>query len=126
MLKRLPHGFATPLGNGTAYLDPSQSFRLALARASLRDPSVLVVEEPPPARNLKEDERTAQALADVSQGRTLVLLARRLETLRDAHRVVLIHEGEVAANGTHGELLQSSSIYRHANYMRFNPFESPA
>jgi ABC-type bacteriocin/lantibiotic exporter with double-glycine peptidase domain len=64
----------------------------------------------------------ADALDKVAEKCTLVVVARRLATLRTARRILLFHEGRLLADGTHQELLQHNELYRHLNYVRFNEF----
>jgi ABC-type multidrug transport system fused ATPase/permease subunit len=121
-IQQLPQGFSTPLGDGGRRLNAAQSFRLALARAAVREPSLVVVQEPAAAMEDADGALIDDALRRLGDGRTLIVLAARLETLRGADSVCLIHEGKLAAAGPHFGLLQSSSLYRHVNYMRYNEF----
>lgn len=120
----LPDGFETTIGRQGARLEDSQAFRIALARAVVREPSLLVVEEPDAASSDSEQAAVDAALANAAQGRTLIIVPSRLATLRSADLVVLLHDGKVVAQGTHAELLQSSELYRHLNYVRFHPIPS--
>jgi ABC-type multidrug transport system fused ATPase/permease subunit len=103
-------------------LDPGQVFRLSLARAVARKPALLVIQEP----EATLDEETKAMLDDAYQricnDRTVIFLPSRLSTAKKCNRLVLIHQGRVAADGTHEELMRSSELYRHWEYMRFNVF----
>jgi ABC-type multidrug transport system fused ATPase/permease subunit len=118
----LGQGFATIVGEHGVRLDRSEALRVALARAVLREPSLLIVEEPPEPPNTPSPNHLDGALQSVAQGRTLVVLPNRLNTLRTLDRIYLFHEGKLEGVGTHAELLQSSELYRHLNYVRFNPY----
>jgi len=111
-IERLPYGYETPIGELGHSLRPGERFRIALARALLRDPSILVLEEPPGP----VDEDTLALLDDtlerIRHGRTIVFLAHRLSTLRDADRVFLLKEGRLEASGNHHDLWQSNGLYR--------------
>ncbi len=118
----LPDNFETIIGKYGHQLTVWQEFRVALARALLRNPSVLVVDEPwqPPP----ESEQAAVELAmhNAAAERTLIFVSRRLSALRSADTVLLFHEGRLVGQAKHTDLLQQSALYRHLNYMWFNPF----
>ncbi len=121
-IQSLPEGLETVVGPHGLPLNAGQAIRVGLARVALRRPSVVVIEEPRKALDQATAERVSDALERVSQGRTLVILARRLATLRSAQRILLFHEGRLLADGTHQELLQHNDLYRHLNYVRFSEF----
>jgi ABC-type multidrug transport system fused ATPase/permease subunit len=123
-IKDLPHGYETIIGPLGHYLKPDEQFRVALARAYLHDPSIVIVEEPGGAidedtRNLLDD--TINRLAS---GRTLLLLPRRLSTIRSADQVILLHNGRVEDIGPPATLQSESKLFRHILYMEFNEYES--
>ena len=124
LIQSLPQGFETVVGSHGMRLEPSEAFLIGLARAVLRDPRVLVLEEPDGSLSTETDELLEQAIDRVAQGRTLIVLPTRLRTLREAKRILLFHEGKLHAEGTHSELLQHSELYRHLHYLRFNEFRS--
>jgi ABC-type multidrug transport system fused ATPase/permease subunit len=121
-VQNLPHGFQTTVGPRGRSLSTLVAFRIGLARALLGSPSVVIVEEP----RGSWDEATAAALdrtfQQIRTGRTLIVLPARLATLRAADRVHLFHQGSLRTSGTHAELLQQDALYRHLNYVLFNPF----
>jgi ABC-type multidrug transport system fused ATPase/permease subunit len=121
-IQRLSQGYNTMLGEHGEQLDLGQSFRLGLARAALRDPALLIVEEP--EGRLDDDAKSdiddtySQLLPD----RTLLFLPSRLSTMKRVDRIVLIQNGKVVADGPHAKLVQSSALYRHWEYINFNEF----
>ena len=111
-VERLPQGYETLVGADGVSLTPGQRFRVALARALLRDTNVLVIEEPfGPV-----DEDTLALLDDtlerVGPNRTIFFLAHRLSTLKAVHRVFLLRHGKLEATGSHRDLWQSNDQYR--------------
>jgi ABC-type multidrug transport system fused ATPase/permease subunit len=120
-IARLPQGYETALGEHGERVDAGQAFRLALARAILRKPAVLIIEEPEEAL----DEDTKNLLDDayhrIIKDRTVIFLPTRLSTVRRCEQVVLIQDGRVAAAGTHDALVKQSETYRHWEYVTFNP-----
>jgi ABC-type multidrug transport system fused ATPase/permease subunit len=121
-IQQLPQGFSTIVGPQGHRLDAGQAFRIALSRVALRDPSVVVIQEPRGTLDRDVEGHIDEALRRMAQDRAVVLLPTRLDTLRSADRVVLLHQGEVVGEGTHPELIQSSELYRHLTYVRFNPY----
>ncbi len=121
-VQKLPQGYETPIGEMGHPLDPGEKFRLALARAILRDPAILVIEEP--LTPLDEDTKglVDDTLARVLPGRTAIFLAHRLSTIRGCDRVYLLYRGKIEAAGEHRELLASNELYRHLQYLEFNEF----
>ena len=120
----LSDGLSTIVGGKDSPLQVDQAFRIGLARALLRDPSVIIVQEPDGRLEEASVRRLDLALRQAAAGRTLVVLPARLNTLRAVDCIYLFHEGKLHAQGTHAELLQSSELYRHLNYVRFNPFRN--
>ncbi|MCC7087400.1 MAG: ABC transporter ATP-binding protein [Pirellulales bacterium] len=121
-VQSMPEGLETPLGSQGMTLSVGQGIRLALARTVMQNPNVLVIEEPRDDLDQVTAERVADALEKIGQNRTLVILARRLATLRAAQRILFFHDGRLLAVGDHQELLHTNDIYRHLNYVRFNEF----
>jgi ABC-type multidrug transport system fused ATPase/permease subunit len=121
-IQRLPQGFFTVVGEHGMRLNNSQQVRIGLARALLRDPALVILEEPPDEMDVPTAELFDQAVHEVAERRTLVILPSRLSTLRHVDRILLFHEGKLLDEGTHSELLQRSDLYRHLIYLRFNAF----
>ncbi len=121
-VQRLPQAFETTVGQHGLWLDSGESLRIGLARAVLRDPALLVVEEPWEELDQAQAGEVDAALAAAGENRTVITLATRLTTLRGADEVLLFHEGKLHAQGPHDELVQHSDLYRHIVYMRFNEY----
>jgi ATP-binding cassette subfamily B protein len=111
-IEKLPYGYETVIGEHGRSLKLGERFRLALARALLRDPSILIIEEP----TGPVDEDTLALLDDTleraSHGRTIIFLANRLSTLRHMDRVFLLKNGRLEASGSHRDLWQNNEYYR--------------
>ncbi len=118
----LPQGYETVLGEHGEQLDVGQGFRLGLARAILRNPAVMIIEEP--GETLDNDTKTMldDTYSRITRGRTTIFLPTRLSTLRRADLVVLLHRGKVAAVGSHAEVVKTSEAYRHWEYLHYNAF----
>lgn len=111
-IQSLPYGYETPLGDGGVTLTIGQRFRIALARAILRDPSILVIEEPSEPMDPDSTALIDDALAQVQSGRTLIFLARRPSTVKSADHVCVLQHGKIVASRQHEELLAGSELYR--------------
>lgn len=109
----LDDGYLTEIGERGYSLSGGQRQRIAIARAILADPRVLILDDATSAVDPTKEHEIRGALREVMRGRTTIVIAHRPATIALADRVVLLADGRVAAEGTHGELLASSAIYRH-------------
>ena len=121
-IQRLPQGFNTIIGDHGMRLAASEVFLISLARALLRKPDVLVLEEPSGEIDERTDALIDASIRRVSRNRTLLILPGRLPTMRFVDRILVFDQGNLVADGSHSELLQSSELYRHLHYLQFNPF----
>jgi ABC-type multidrug transport system fused ATPase/permease subunit len=117
-------GFHTTIGRMARDLPPSLAFRIGVARAIVSDPSLLLIEEPRSFPDESSADSYEQLLSSLRQNRTLIVLATRLATLRAADEIFVFHDGRLHAHGEHPKLLQEDALYRHLNYLLFNPFRS--
>jgi ATP-binding cassette, subfamily B, bacterial len=119
-IQKLPHGYETPIGELGHPLTVGQQFLIALARALLRDPALLIIEEP--IRALDEDTKHLldDTFARILPGRTVIFLPHRPSTIRSCDRIFLLHRGRIEAAGGHRELLEENELYRHLHYIEFN------
>jgi ABC-type multidrug transport system fused ATPase/permease subunit len=118
----LPHGFNTRIGPSGEPLGGGEMFCIGLARALVRNPSILVVAEPTDNLDRSSEERLKEALRWAAADRTLVVIPARLSTLRFMDKIVVLHEGKVQAEGSHRDLLKTCRLYRHLHFVRFHAF----
>jgi ATP-binding cassette subfamily B protein len=110
----LPEGYETVLEEGGSNLSGGQRQRLAIARALLLDPPILLLDDPTAAIDAETEEEILSAMEHAMQGRTTFMVAHRLSTLRRANRVLVLERGRLVQEGTHEELVKSSGPYRDA------------
>jgi ATP-binding cassette subfamily B protein len=121
-IQTLPQGYETVIGSTGHELSAGEMFRIALARAILREPALYIIEEPP----VPLDDDTKALIDDTMQrvlpGRTALFLPSRLSTIRHCDQVLLLHQGRIVAAGEHRELLATNDLYKHLQYLQFNEF----
>jgi subfamily B ATP-binding cassette protein MsbA len=105
-------GYETLVGERGVRLSGGQRQRLAIARAFLKDPPVLILDEATSDLDAESEFMVQQALADLMRGRTVLVIAHRLATVRNADRIVVVHDGRIAETGRHDELLALDGVYR--------------
>ena len=119
-LAALPAGYATHLGAKGVTLSGGQRQRLAIARAVLRDPAVLLLDEATSALDAESERAVQQALVAIARGRTTLVVAHRLATIRRADRILVLDHGKVVASGDHAALLAGGGLYRRLAALQFD------
>jgi ATP-binding cassette, subfamily B, bacterial len=111
-IARLPDGYDTRVGERGLTLSGGQRQRVAIARALLADPRILILDDATSSVDASTEQQIKQALREAMQGRTTFIIAHRLSTISLADVIVVLEDGEVAAAGSHDELLEQSELYR--------------
>jgi ATP-binding cassette, subfamily B, bacterial len=117
---RLPNGFDTMLGERGVTLSGGQRQRVAIARAVLRKAPVLLLDEATSALDAESEALIQEALEQLTQNRTTLVIAHRLATVRNANRILVIDKGKVQAEGTHAQLMKKSPLYAKLAKLQFN------
>lgn len=119
VIASLPAGLDTIIGERGVKLSGGQKQRLAIARIFLKNPPILILDEATSALDTETERAIQQALAELSMGRTTLVIAHRLATIVNADRVAVIDRGVIAEQGAHGELLAVDGIYRRLSEAQF-------
>jgi subfamily B ATP-binding cassette protein MsbA len=122
----LPRRYDTMIGERGSRLSTGQRQRIAIARAILKDPPILILDEATSALDAESERLVQGALSNLMKGRTTLVIAHRLGTVRDADRIVVVDGGEIREVGRHDELLRNPrGLYSRLHELQFAP-EDPA
>jgi len=120
-IQQLPQGYATPIGELGMTLSGGQRQRLAIARAMLNDPEILILDEATSALDTESERMVQKAIDQLVEGRTVFAIAHRLSTIMNCDRILVMERGRIVESGTHADLLTQSGIYRRLHDMQFTP-----
>jgi ATP-binding cassette subfamily B protein len=118
-IERLPDGFASFLGERGVRLSGGQRQRIAIARAILRDPALLLLDEATSALDAESERAVQQALGRLMAGRTTLIIAHRLATVRAVDRILVLDHGRILAEGGHAELVREGGLYARLAALQF-------
>ncbi len=110
-IRELPQGYSTVLNERGVNFSLGQRQRLSIARAIVKDPRILILDEATSSLDADSERKIQEALSRIVKGRTTIIIAHRLSTVKMAHRILVLHQGKIVEEGTHEELLKSGGIY---------------
>lgn len=115
---RLPDGYDTVIGDRGMKLSGGERQRIAIARALLKNPPILILDEATSQLDSESEKLVQAALDRLMQGRTVFMVAHRLSTVRNAHKIIVLDKGKIAEQGSHSELLNANGLYRRLYQMQ--------
>jgi ATP-binding cassette subfamily B protein len=118
-IERLPDGYQTVLGERGSGLSQGQRQLLAIARAALSDPRILILDEATSSVDTRTERLIQKALENLLEGRTSFVIAHRLSTIRNADQVLVLDQGKIVERGKHDELLAKKGFYYHLYMSQF-------
>jgi len=121
----MPEGLSTSVGEGGVGLSGGQKQRLAIARALLTAPEILLLDEATSALDAQSEEHIRQTIAELKGRCTILVIAHRLSTVREADRILVLADGRLEGSGSHDELLQSSELYARFARIQFASDDVP-
>jgi ATP-binding cassette subfamily B protein len=119
VIAAMPNGLDTVIGERGVKLSGGQKQRLAIARMFLKNPSILILDEATSALDTETERAIQQSLAELSKGRTTLVIAHRLATIRDASRIVVVDETGIAETGNHEQLIEAKGPYSRLHAAQF-------
>jgi subfamily B ATP-binding cassette protein MsbA len=122
----MSNGYDTVIGEAGVLLSGGQRQRLAIARALFKDPPILILDEATSALDTESERLVQQALNTLMEGRTTLVIAHRLSTVRSADKIVVLDQGQIVESGTHEQLLEQRGIYRKLHDLQFLEEDRPA
>lgn len=111
-IRQLPQGYDTDVGPHGVRLSGGQKQRISIARAFLKNPPILILDEATSALDRENERALQRALEELSKGRTTLLIAHRLSTVRRADRILVLEQGKIRQEGTHEKLIRQEGLYR--------------
>lgn len=119
-ISSFPEGYATVVGERGVKLSGGQRQRIAIARALLKNPSILILDEATSSLDSESERLVQEALEELMKGRTSIIIAHRLSTIREADRIIVMEKGKLLESGTHKELMENEEgLYRYLSSLQF-------
>ena len=126
-ISRMPHGYDSVVGERGDTLSGGQRQRIGIARAVIRNSPIMILDEPTAALDTESERLVIEGLERLMKGRTVIMIAHRLSTLRDADKIIVLKDGVVAEEGTNDELIKLGGVYAELHRIQYeNPPTRPA
>jgi len=125
-ITRMPHGYDSVVGERGDTLSGGQRQRIGIARAVIRNSPIMILDEPTAALDTESERLVIEGLERLMKGRTVIMIAHRLSTLRDADKIVVLKDGVVAEEGTNDELIARGGVYAELHRAQYDTSPTPA
>lgn len=112
-ISSLPEGYDTVIGEGGATISGGEKQRISIARAIMKDAPIIVLDEATANVDPENEKELTEAIENLTQEKTIIMIAHRLKTVKNADQIVVIDKGRIAQKGRHEELMQEEGIYRN-------------
>jgi len=124
-ITRMPNGYDSVVGDRGMTLSGGQRQRIGIARALIRDNPILILDEPTAALDAESEHLVVEALERLVAGRTVIAIAHRLSTLRNADKIIVVEDGVVSEDGSHDHLLALDGVYAQLHHLQFDQRRRP-
>ena len=108
----MPNGYETVIGEGGSTLSGGEKQRISIARAMLKDAPIVILDEATASVDPENEQSIQQAIGALVHGKTLVIIAHRLATIRHANQILVVEQGRIVQRGTHEQLAEEDGVYR--------------
>jgi ATP-binding cassette subfamily B protein len=112
-IMQLPEGFDTVIGEGGASLSGGEKQRISIARCILKDSPIVILDEATASVDADNERAIQEAISELCKDKTLLVIAHRLKTIKDADRILVVSDGQIIESGTHGTLMEANGTYAH-------------
>jgi subfamily B ATP-binding cassette protein MsbA len=119
-ITKLPNGYLTPIGDRGFKLSGGEKQRLAIARAVLKNPPILILDEATSSLDTESERLVQDAIHKIMLGRTVLVIAHRLSTVKDASRILVLQDGHIIQDGRHDDLIKQPGMYARLHELQFN------
>ena len=110
-IAKLPNGYDTPVGEGGCTLSGGEKQRISIARAMLKDAPIIILDEATSALDAENEQEIIAAIDELTKNKTVIMIAHRMKTVRNADNIIVLKDGKIAQQGRHETLLQQQGIY---------------